>query len=761
MMATGKSYIRVDAVDKVTGRAKYTDDLVPVGTLVAKVLHSTIANGLVKKINTEKAKALKGVEAVFTCFDVPDIQFPTAGHPWSTDPSHQDVADRKLLNTRVRYYGDDVAVVVATDEVIATNALDLIEVEYEEYEPLMSIDDAMNSTGVPIHDFKPTNVLVKSNYNVGDKTFDEVVAEGDYLIHEDVFELPTVQHCFMENANSFAYEENSKIVVVSSTQIPHICRRVVGQALGIPWGQVRVIKPYIGGGFGGKQDVLYEPLNAWVCKMLGGRPVKLELSREESFLNTRVRHAMRITVKSALNEQGDLIARKAQLISDQGAYASHGHSVVAGAAHITKMLYQDKLATSVEFITVYTNKTVGGAMRGYGVPQITFALESHMENLAKKFGFDNIELRKKNMIFEGFVDPLNTIPSITNELPACIEAGAEYLDFRRKHEAYKTQTGDIRKGVGMAIFSYKTGVYPISLETATVRITLNQDGSIQVVLGATEIGQGADTVFSQMAAEIVGVSMDKVHLVSTQDTDLTPYDSGAYASRQSYVSGHAVKKAAIKIKQEILDYCNFLTEKDNAHDVQENIIVDINGKDIMSLADMAVEAQYNRKMSKHIHAEVTHHCDTNTISHGVTFCEVEVDMKLGKVKVVDIINVHDSGKILNPALALGQVHGGVSMGLGYALSEELLYDEKGKPYNGNLLGYKLQTAMDTPNIEGKFIEKYDESAPFGNKALGEPPTVPVAPALRNAIVNATNIEFNAIPITAEKIFNKLKEIKYV
>ena len=760
-MAIGKSLIRVDAVDKVTGRAKYTDDLVPVGTLVAKVLHSTIANGKVLKIDTVEAKALKGVEAVFTCFDVPDIQFPTAGHPWSTDPSHQDIADRKLLNTRVRYYGDDVAVVVAENEVIAMQAIKLIKVEYEEYQPLMSIDDAMNSTGVPIHEFKPNNVIVKSNYNVGDKTFDEVIKEDDYLLFEDVFELPTVQHCFMENPNSYAYMENGKIVVVTSTQIPHICRRVIGQALGIPWGTVRVIKPYIGGGFGGKQDVLYEPLNAWVCKMIGGKPVKLELTREESFINTRVRHAMRITIKSAVSKDGDLIARKAQLISNQGAYASHGHSVVAGAAHITKMLYQDKIATSVEFITVYTNRTVGGAMRGYGVPQITFALEAHMENIAKRGNFDNIDIRKRNMIYEGFVDPLNTIPSITNELPACIDAGEKAIDFRRKHKEYQNQTGDIRKGVGMAIFSYKTGVHPISLETASARIVLNQDGSIQLQMGATEIGQGADTVFAQMAAEVTGITTDKVFVVSTQDTDVSPYDSGAYASRQSYVSGFAVKKVAKIIKQEMLDYCNYLTGEETAHDIQENIIVDIKGKDIMTVANVAVESMYHRQNSKHITAEATHHCNTNTISHGVTFTEVEVDMKLGKVKVLEMLNVHDSGIILNPALALGQVHGGQSMGLGYGLSEEMLYDKNGKPFNGNLLGYKLQTSMDTPPLTGKFIEKYDSSAPFGNKALGEPPTVPVAPALRNAILNATGLEFNEIPITAEKIFNKLKEINYV
>ncbi len=758
-MATGKSLKRVDALDKVTGRANYADDLVPVGALVAKVLHSTIANGLVTKIDTSKAEELQGVEAVFTCFDVPYIEFPTAGHPWSTDPSHQDVADRKLLNTRVRYYGDDVAVVVADNEVIAQKALDLIKVEYEEYEPLMTIDAAMSSMGKPIHDFKPDNILVRSNYNVGDKTYDEVVSEGDYIIHEDEFYVPTVQHCFMENANSYAYMEGPKVVVVSSTQIPHIARRVVGQALGIPWGNVRVVKPYIGGGFGGKQDVLYEPLNAWVCKQIGGRPVKLELSREESFLNTRVRHAMKISIKSALNKEGRLIARKAQLISNQGGYASHGHSVCAGAAHVTKQLYQDEVATSVEFITVYTNCSVGGAMRAYGVPQITFAMESHMDNIARKYGFDNIELRKKNMIKEGWVDPLNTIPSLTNVLPECIDEGEKFLDYNRKHKEYQNQTGDIRKGVGMAIFSYKTGVYPIALETASARITLNQDGSIQVQMGATEIGQGADTVFSQMAAEICGVSMDKVHLVSTQDTDVTPYDSGAYASRQSYVSGHAVKKTALKFKQEVLDYCNYFTGKENAHDIQDNHIIDINGKDIMPLAELAVEAMYHTDNSKHIQAADTHHCNTNTISHGVCFTEVEVDLKLGKVKVLDIVNVHDSGKILNPQLATGQVYGGQSMGLGYALSEELLYDEKGKPYNGNFLGYKIQTAIDTPKLTAKFVEKYDPSAPFGNKALGEPPTVPIAPAIRNAIANATGLEFSQIPITPERIFNKLKEVK--
>jgi len=756
-MAIGKSINRVDALDKVTGKAKYTDDLVPENSLVAKVYHAEIANGVVKSIDVSKARALDGVEAVFTCFDVPKFKFATAGHPWTADKTHQDVADRLILNERIRYYGDDIACVVAVDKLTAERALRLIDVEYEEYEPLLTVEAAKKSD-IPIHEEYPNNILAHSTYKVG-STFAEATKDKDYDIFEDEFHLPIVQHAFMENATSFAYEEAGKIVIVSSTQIPHIVRRVVGQALNIPWGKIRVIKPYIGGGFGGKQDVLYEPLNAWLTIKMNGQCVHLELSREESFINTRVRHAMDIKVKSAF-DGNRLIARKVKLTSNQGGYASHGHSVVAGAAHVVKQLYQDKIATEVEFETVYTNLPVAGAMRGYGVPQICFALESHMENVAHKKGIDNLEIRKANMIKEGFVDPINTIPSLSNELEACIDAGSKYLNFKEKQEKYKKQNSHIRKGVGFAIFSYKTGVYPISLETASARMLLNQDGSIQLQMGATEIGQGADTVFTQMAAEATGITHDNVYIISAQDTDVTPYDSGAYASRQTYVSGHAVKQCGIKLKENIIEYAKFLGYK--AADIKENQAIDKSGKKLISVADLAIEAFYNRKKTNHISAETTYHCESNTISHGTTFVEIEVDMKLGLVKVLDIINVHDSGTIINPKTAAGQVHGGISMGIAYALSEELLFNPKnGKPYNSDLLGYKIPTSLDTPDISHKFIEKYDPSGPYGNKALGEPPTISVAPAIRNALLNATGIMFDSIPLTPERIYNACKENKLV
>lgn len=755
-MAIGKSVIRVDAADKTNGRANFTGDMVPVGTLQAMIKHSTIANGRVISINTEKAKALKGVEAVFTCFDVPQHVYPTAGHPWSTDPAHQDIADRKLLTDRVRFYGDDIAVVVAETKLIAQEALDLIEVEYEEYEPILTIEDALENKGEPIHETSPTNVLVSGGYTIGDQTYDEAVADQNWHLFEDTYKVPIQQHCFMEGAISYAYYEGKKIVVVTSTQIPHIARRVIGQALDLPWGQFRVIKPYIGGGFGAKQDVLYEPLNAWLT-LKTGKPIMLELTREECFTNTRTRHAMKIELKTAFNDEGRMMAIYADIKSNKGAYASHGFSVTANAMGMVKQLLQAEVATEVKASTIYTNLPASGAFRAYGIPQITFALNAHVADVCKKMEWNDIDVIKLNMIKQGWKDPTFGIPSLTNALSECIDKGMEATDYLRKQEEYKNQTGNIRRGVGMAIFSYKTGIYPIGLETAGSRMILNQDGSAQIQVGATEIGQGADTVFTQMASEITGISYDKIYLISTQDTDITPFDTGAYASRQTFVTGHAVRKVAEQFKKNILDYATEFTRSD-CHDIEDNQIINRAGEVVMSVGDLAVEAQYSLVNSKHITAEVSNHCTLNSISHGCSFVELEVDMSLGKIKVLDLVSVHDSGRIINPMTARGQVHGGNLQSMAYALSEQMLFNPKtGKPYNNNFLGYKLPTSVDTLDTHPEFIEIPDPNGPFGNKSLGEPPTIAPAPAIRNAVLNATGIAFEELPITSERMFVKFKE----
>ena len=754
-MGVRDSIKRVDAYDKVTGAAKYTADLLPTGALVAKVVRSTIANGLVLGFDLQEALAVKGVVKIVTCFDVPQIEFATAGHPYVLDVAKGDVYDRMLLNRRVRVYGDDIAAVIAVDEIAAARAARLVKAWYEEYAPILSVEAALAPECPPLHpSVRETNLLTHSSYAVGTGTYEQAKQSEPGLVELVAqYGTQTVQHCHLEPPQSYAYMENGRITVVTSTQIPHIVRRVIGQALGIPWAQVRVIKPYIGGGFGNKQDVLYEPLNAFLCQQVGGRLVKLELSREETMACTRVRHAIHANVWALARPDGTLIARKIEAYSDQGGYASHGHSICANTVTLFKQIYHDHLVTEGDGYTVYTNHTTAGAMRGYGIPQADFFAECMLEDLARKLNVDSLEMRLKNCLPEDYVDPGTGIRAYTNGMRDCVKKGRELFGWDEKRKRYEQQTGDIRRGVGMAIFNYKTGVYPISLEVANCRMFMNEDGSVNLQMGATEIGQGADTVFTQMAAEATGVSEANVHIVSTQDTDVAPFDLGAYASRQTYVSGMAVKRTGELLKQKVLEATAYRLKKPAAElDVRgDHVVRKSSGDRLMPLAQLALTAQYNRDHAERLFAEASIDCHENTLATGVSFAEVEVDIPLGKVTVLKLLNVHDSGVLINPKLAEGQVHGGMSMGIGYALSEELLYDVKGRPLNDNLLDYKLPTAMDQPDLEAAFVELCDPTGPYGNKALGEPPAISPAPAIRNAVLQATGVAFNTLPLSPQKL----------
>ena len=753
----GKSEKRVDAFDKVTGRARYTDDLCPKDALVAKVLHSTIANGVVKKIDTSAAEQIEGVVKIVTCFDVPQYKFPTAGHPWSTDPHHQDVADRLLLTSRVRFYGDDVAAVVAENEVAAAQALRAIRVEYEEYPFVLDAQKAMEPGAPQLHENYPNNILAHTSIVKGD--YEAAIQEPGLIRVEGWYDTPTVQHCHIENHICFAEMEGGRIVITSSTQIPHIVRRIVGQALGIPWGNVRVIKPYIGGGFGNKQDALYEPLCAYLTTQVGGRRVKLDVSREETFVSNRVRHAIRTHIISYVRPDGTFAARKMECFSNQGAYASHGHGIAAKGMGAFPQLYPcDNV--QCDAYTVFTNRPVAGAMRGYGIPQAMFAGESHIEDVARALNMDPLQFRRKNMMPVGYVDGFSKNENYFDSLNQCIEKGMEYLDYERKMVEYAKETGPVRHGVGMAIFWYNTAVWPISLESSSCRMVLNQDGSIQLQMGETEIGQGADTAFAQMAAETLGIPFHNVHVVSAQDTDITPFGLGAYASRQTYIGGFAIKQTALMMKERILKYAYELTRMApfEMDIVDGNIIRKNDGRVLVSLGELATEALYSLSHSEHITAESTYQIKTNAYSFGCSFAEVEVDIPLCKVKLLNIVNVHDCGRLINPALAEAQVHGGMSMAIGYGLSEQLLFDEKtGKPLNNNLLDYKLSTMMDHPDIAARFVENYEPTSAYGTKALGEPPACPGAPAIRNAILNATGVAINCAPITPHVLFARFKE----
>ena len=756
-MVVGKSVARIDAYDKVTGRAMYTDDLADKRAYIAAVVRATIANGIVKHIDTSAAEQVEGVVKILTCFDAPDTRFPTAGHPWSTDPGHQDVSDRTLLTARVRYYGDDIAAVIAENEVAAAQAVRAIKVEYEEYPFVLDAQEAMADGAPLLHEEYPNNILAHTNMGFGD--LDAALAEPGLIKFEGWYETPTVQHCHIENHVCYAEMLSGKIVITSSTQIPHIVRRIVGQALDIPWGKVRVIKPYIGGGFGNKQDALYEPLVAWLCTQVGGRLVKLDVSREETFANNRVRHAIRSHITSYVRPDGTFVVRILEAFSNQGAYASHGHGIVAKGMGSFAQLYQCT-ACRGDAYTVFTNAPAAGAMRGYGIPQAMFAGESHIEDIAKGLNMDSMALRRKNMMPVGYRNDFDGNQMYEDSLNQCIDKGMAAIDYHRKLAEYKNQTGPIRRGIGMAIFWYNTAVWPISLETSACRMVLNQDGSLQLQSGETEIGQGADTAFAQMAADAVGIPLESVHVVSAQDTDVTPFGLGAYASRQTYVGGFAIKQTGQILRDRILKHACEWTHVPVADlDIVDGILVcTTDGRALMSLGDLATEVLYSLENAEHLTAESTYQIKSNAYSFGCCFAEVEVDIPLCKVKLLNMVNVHDCGKLVNPQLAAAQVHGGMSMGIGFGLSEQLLLDPKtGRVLNNNLLDYKLSTMMDHPDLTALFVENAEPTSPYGTKALGEPPACPGAPAIRNAVLQATGVAINKAPLNPHILFTRFKE----
>ena len=360
----------------------------------------------------------------------------------------------------------------------------------------------------------------------------------------------------------------------------------------------------------------------------------------------------------------------------------------------------------------------------------------------------------------GYVDAFSRNELYDDTFNQCLDKAMEAIDYKRKYKEYQNQAGDIRRGIGVAVFWYKTAVWPISLENSSCRKVLNQDGSVQVQFGETEIGQGADTAYTQMMADVLGVPLENVHVVSCQDTDVTPFGTGAYASRQTYTAGFSIRQTALLLKERILKYAGGLTRMPVYNlDIVEGVIVrTTDGRRLMTLGELSTEALYSLKDSRHLTAESTSQIKSNAYSFGCTIAEVEVDVPMCKVKLLDIVNAHDAGTLINPALAEAQVHGGMSMGIGYGMSERLIFDEKtGRPLNNNLLDYKFSTFMDHPRLKAVFVENAEPTSAFGTKALGEPPACSVAPAIRNAVYQATGVAVNEAPVNPHNLFRRFQE----
>ncbi|MBW1616562.1 MAG: xanthine dehydrogenase molybdenum-binding subunit XdhA, partial [Deltaproteobacteria bacterium] len=757
-MSIGKSIRRLDAAAKVTGRARYTEDLKIFGTKHAAYVRSSIAHGIVKNIDVSKAEKIKGVRAVFTYKDVPDIIFGTAGHPYTEDKDHKDVADRKLLTNHVRYVGDEIAVVVADTELIARKAAAAAEVEYQQLEIFLTPDKILAPDVKLIHEIG--NIVGAHSFVVGGD-IDKAIKKSKYIAQSE-YKTAMVCHCHLENHITYAYmEDNENIIIVSSTQIPHIARRIVSEALNFPLGRIKVIKPYIGGGFGNKQDVILEPMAAFLTLKLNGAPIQISLTREECFTSTRARHPFYGKLTGGVSNDGKLTFLDMDIISLTGAYASHGHSVASAGGAKSCTMYP-RAAIKLNAKTVYSNMPAAGAMRAYGTPQTVFMIESLIEELARKSNADSVEFRLKNVGIPNDINPLNNQVILTDSLKETLEKGRKLIDWDRKKRLYAADTNqNIKRGLGVACFSYASGTYPVCVEIAGARFVLNQDGSVNIQVGATEIGQGSDTVFAQMASETVGINIEKIKVVSTQDTDTTPFDTGSYASRQTYVTGEAIYKTAVLFKAKILKYAQRITKiSKNLLDIKKNSVVYKKEADrvVISLKELAKDAYYNKERGRQITAEVSYKTRTNAPSFGSTFVDISADIQLCKVTINEIYNIHDAGIIINPMLAKGQVCGGMGMSIGAALFEKLLIDDKtGGIYNNNLLDYKMPTIMDIGDLKCDFVQTNEPTSSYGVKSLGEPPIISPAPAIRNAIWDATGVKIDQLPITKQVLFKKFKE----
>lgn len=768
-MHIGFSAQRLDAAAKATGRARYAGDDDMPGMRHAVFVRSDMAHGMVTSVDASAALALPGVEAVFTADDVPDVLFPTAGHPYSLDHEHGDVADRLLLTRHVRYYGDEVAIVVARDALTAAKAARLVKMTCAPLPVMTSAESALAADAYPIHPEinSQGNVLGRHTLEVNGN-FDEVSATADLLV-AGAYSTPTMQHCHLENHVAYAYmEDMHRIVIVSSTQIPHICRRIVEQALGIPWSSVRVIKPCVGGGFGNKQDVVLEPMVAFLTWKLGGAPVRLELHREEEMLCTRVRHAFAMQGRAAVKKDGTLLGYALDVLSNTGAYASHGHSIAAAGGSKVCYVYPHA-AYRFSATTYYSNIPVGGACRGYGSPQTAYGVECLMDDAARALDMDPLEFRLKNTGEHGDISPLNKTVVHTLGVSDCLRHGADRFGWSARKGACRAFNAEairsgspLRRGVGLSVFSYGTGTYPVNVEAGSARLTLNQDGTITIMTGATEIGQGADTAFAQMAAETLGVPLRSLHVFSTQDTDVSPWDTGAYASRQTFTCAPAIQKAASMLRERILEHAAAMTGHiaaalTLAPAPKGAAVVFARAPQIIvvGLHELAMDAYYHKERGAQLTAEASMKSRKNPPSFGACFAEVEVDIPLCKIRIRDILNVHDAGVLINPALAAAQVQGGMGMGIGWALYEELLVDQvTGRVHNHNLLDYKLPTFCDMPDLACDFVETREPAGAYGNKALGEPPIISPAPAIRNALLDATNVAIGTIPLTPKLLFTE-------
>lgn len=751
MKYVNKPVPKTDAMSLVTGKPVYTDDLAPSDCLIVKLLRSPHANAWVEEIKTDAAKKIEGIACVLTYEDVSHKRFTLAGQtapeisPW----------DRYIIDKHVRFVGDPVAIVAGETEEAVDKALKRIKVKYRVEEAVLDIHTAKDNPilvhpeddwymPIPAGGDNKRNLCSSNVEEVGD--VDAMLEKCAYTV-DQVYHTKANQQTMMETFRTYCYMDHfQRLTVVSSTQIPFHIRRIVGNALNIPSSKVRVIKPRIGGGFGAKQSSVSEVFPALVT-WVTGRPSKIVFSRKESMIASSPRHEMEVHIRMGADENGIVKAIDLYTLSNTGAYGEHGPTTVGLSGHKSIALYRHTEAYRFAYDVVYTNMQAAGAYRGYGATQGIFAVESAADELAHKMGMDPVKFRELNMPMEGEALPgyLDVPINGSCTMDKCLARAKEMIGWDEKYPFRDMGNGKVR-GVGIAMAMQGSSIAGIDVGGADIK--LNEDGSYTLALGCSDMGTGCDTILAQMAADCLDTDMKNI-VVFSVDTDISPYDSGSYASSTTYATGNAVIQACGELRKRIHAFgaqmlgvsaedSDFDGEKVRTEDGKEVTLQQIAGKATCGVcSELQVVKEYSSPISPP--------------PFMVGAAEVEVDKETGQIDVIDYVGVIDCGTPINPNLARVQAEGGIGQGIGMVLYEDVQYTDKGKIRNNSFMQYKIPNRMDIPKVRIEFESSYEKTGPFGAKSIGELVIDTPCPAIANAVYNATGVRVRELPITPEKV----------
>jgi len=761
----GKPEVKIDARKLAQGRPVFTDDLHLDGMLYGALLTSPHAHARIRNIDASRARALPGVHAVLTYKDIPRVKYASGGQSYPQPLPYDQVS----LDDKVRHVGDRVAIVAAETPEIAQRALELIEVDYEVLPAVVDPERAMQDGAPVIHDEPDTEGIYDAQHNVvhhiaaevGD--VEQAFAEADHLF-EGEYRTPKQQQVHLEPHVCITYlDEDDRLVIRTSTQVPFHIRRMVAPLIGLPVRRIRVIKPRIGGGFGNKQELILEDLCAHLT-LATMRPVRMVYSRTQEFTSSRSRHANIIRYRIGVKE-GKVTAASLYLIGDTGAYGAHGLTVnmVGGFKGLT--LYNPPNARFICDV-VYTNTPPAGAFRGYGAMQCQYGIEVLMEEIADKLGLDVVEFKRSNWLKIG--EPMHLSKQLgegregveqaiqSSALAQCVDVGLRATDFKSKRRQHRSQNARYLHGIGMAVVMHGSGIANLDMAAATLK--MNDDGSFNLLIGATDLGTGSDTILAQMAAEVLGIPLEDV-IVYSSDTDFTPFDKGAYASSTTYISGGAVRKAALRIKDQILEHAKLMLDISDPSDLvlENRKVIAPDGRSV-TLAEIALSSLHQQNQHQ-IMATASHMSPLSPPPTAAQFAEIVVDTQTGRISVERLLMVVDCGRVINPITAAGQVEGGMAQALGFTLTEEMLFDQEGHPLNPNLAKYHIPRAAEMPAMDVIFVQTDEPSGPFGAKSVAEISIDGVAPAIASAIHDATGVWMRELPYTPERVKSALQRAK--